>query len=549
MHDRTIWKTAPSLWRDGLAGAVALDRPVVLRFDTDDFMTRLQANLDDADARDLGAFVLRSETWKEPAVGLDAPAGLGVPRLYQPTHGRFYVAGGGLVCERYGLPDKAIHPECGESTFAVLRRLEPVGVAAVDVRDRTTYREYGWVPGGANGTWTAIDARLGPGEERLPLFPMTYVDERRRRMLACTLPVAARERYEGALPPAPVTSSSTDPAAVLAKPGRARLETVVVGLQALLALADTPNIGDPAAFELYREATFFALVDLAGFLADELPDVFAGTAASGTTAGALVALLNGVDFRSDAGTPTWMTALHQAHANRDVVLAALATAPSPVTGVSIVDVVGTPTVAGPPTVYGRGVVGLGVAEVDTVADDLFILVERALSEQEATQPIPAAAAPPSTPPPSRMTGAVYAIRFVYERPRCRLPDRHTVSEPSEPFRLAHFYDPDAPFRDHRIVLPIDTSLEGLRKFPRAVRMDLSSQLRKQMDRIQAIKLGDLDEGEIPDEQPLDLGMVCSMSIPIITICALVLLMIIVSLLNIVFFWIPLFKICLPKGDG
>ena len=78
-------------------------------------------------------------------------------------------------------------------------------------------------------------------------------------------------------------------------------------------------------------------------------------------------------------------------------------------------------------------------------------------------------------------------------------------------------------------------------------MEISAQLRKQMDRIQAIKLADLDDGDIPEEKPLDLGMVCSLSIPIITICALMLLMIIVSLLNIVFFWMPLFKICLPKA--
>ena len=59
---------------------------------------------------------------------------------------------------------------------------------------------------------------------------------------------------------------------------------------------------------------------------------------------------------------------------------------------------------------------------------------------------------------------------------------------AEPFRLAHFYDPDAPFRDNRIVLPVDTSLAGLRKFPKAVKMELSAQLRKQIERVQAIKL-------------------------------------------------------------
>ena len=119
-------------------------------------------------------------------------------------------------------------------------------------------------------------------------------------------------------------------------------------------------------------------------------------------------------------------------------------------------------------------------------------------------------------------------RFVYERPRCHPPLRLTISRPTEPFLLAHFYDPDAPFREHRVVLPVDTSLSGLRKFPRAVTLDVSAQLRKQVDRIQAIKLADLDNGDIPAEKPIDLGMVCSMSIPIITICALVPPMIIVS---------------------
>jgi hypothetical protein len=42
-----------------------------------------------------------------------------------------------------------------------------------------------------------------------------------------------------------------------------------------------------------------------------------------------------------------------------------------------------------------------------------------------------------------------------------------------------------------------------------------------------------------------LGMICSISIPIITICALILLMIIVSLLDIVFHWLPYFVFCFP----
>jgi hypothetical protein len=41
------------------------------------------------------------------------------------------------------------------------------------------------------------------------------------------------------------------------------------------------------------------------------------------------------------------------------------------------------------------------------------------------------------------------------------------------------------------------------------------------------------------------GMICSLSIPIITLCALVLLIIMVTLLDIVFRWLPYFIICFP----
>ena len=40
-------------------------------------------------------------------------------------------------------------------------------------------------------------------------------------------------------------------------------------------------------------------------------------------------------------------------------------------------------------------------------------------------------------------------------------------------------------------------------------------------------------------------MICSLSIPIITICALMLLFIIVFVLDIIFRWVPFFFICFP----
>ncbi len=51
----------------------------------------------------------------------------------------------------------------------------------------------------------------------------------------------------------------------------------------------------------------------------------------------------------------------------------------------------------------------------------------------------------------------------------------------------------------------------------------------------------------PPGQGIETGItwICSFSIPIITICAFILLSIIITLLNILFFWLPLVKICLP----
>ncbi|MGY1776794.1 hypothetical protein ACI8AV_13115 [Geodermatophilus sp. SYSU D00804] len=536
MSDRVVWRTAPPLWRTALDGALALDRPVVLRFDTDDFMTRLQDQLHDREHRDVGGFVVRPETWRQPAAGLDGAAGAGVPTLYHPMHSRFYLVTGALVCARYGLPDKVVRPGCAESAFYVLRRLAPVTGCTVDPAAPATYRELGWVPAGAGGAWVDPAGALAPGEERLPLFPLTYADRHRRRMLAGLVPVSARDRYEQAVPPPPVPSGTGDPIAVLALPGRARLESAVLGLRALLQLAGTPALGNdrPGAVGLFREAAFFALVDLAGLLADELPGVWAGTATGGHR-GALVALLTRHDFGPAPHAPTWLSALHTAHAGRDLVLADLAGAPEPVTGMAVADISGA-------------VAALGVdPDGDTTSDALFGAVDSALREQAGAS---GPAAPPAggPVPEDRTTGGVYVARLVYERPLCRPPERLTLSEPTAPFRFAHLYDPDAPVRPIRIVLPVDTSLQGLRKHPRAVSMELSAQLRRQIDRIVAIKLKDLDDGDIPDEQPLDLGMVCALSIPIITICALVLLMIIVSLLNIVFFWLPLFKTCLPRAS-
>jgi hypothetical protein len=157
----------------------------------------------------------------------------------------------------------------------------------------------------------------------------------------------------------------------------------------------------------------------------------------------------------------------------------------------------------------------------------------------------------------------FVMRCVFERPNCGPLEPAVVSDATRPFQIASFFDPDAPARPIRIALPVDTSPAGLRKFDKNTAFMISDILCGQIDRMKGITLGDLVMSVLPwpfhkdlsapekgpctakGDASLQAGMICSLSIPIITICALLLLMIIVSLLDIIFRWIPYFLICFP----
>ena len=65
--------------------------------------------------------------------------------------------------------------------------------------------------------------------------------------------------------------------------------------------------------------------------------------------------------------------------------------------------------------------------------------------------------------------------------------------------------------------------------------------------LKQLKLGERQywEWDSKTDAGLDLGMICSLSIPIITIVALILLFIFVILFDIIFSWIPFFFFCFP----
>jgi len=156
--------------------------------------------------------------------------------------------------------------------------------------------------------------------------------------------------------------------------------------------------------------------------------------------------------------------------------------------------------------------------------------------------------------------AWFAIRCVYERPNCGPFDPPVVSEPTRPFQMAGFFDPDGPARPIRIPMPFDISPAGLRKFPKGTTLMISDMLCGQLKKIRKLTLGDLVLSVLPWPFHKDLpnpgatgpcrdgdsfGMFCSLSIPIVTLCALILLIILVLLFDIFFHWLPFLFFCFP----
>lgn len=111
------------------------------------------------------------------------------------------------------------------------------------------------------------------------------------------------------------------------------------------------------------------------------------------------------------------------------------------------------------------------------------------------------------------------------------------------FRVAAPFDPEAS-RPSMIQMP---SLSDLKRgFAKGASMITPSDTFNLMNSLK------LDKGVSPDALPdkppeggLDIQWICSFSLPVITLIAMLLLMIMISLLNIIFFWMPWVRICLP----
>ncbi len=197
-------------------------------------------------------------------------------------------------------------------------------------------------------------------------------------------------------------------------------------------------------------------------------------------------------------------------------------------------------------------------QIDTAfqqVDDLAELVEKALPPMTATT-VPPEIEKPKLPLDVRE--GWFVIRCVFERPNCGLLHPAAVSIPTEKFQMASFFDPDAPARQVRISLPMDISPAGLRKFKKNATLMMSDMLCGKVGEIRKLTFGDLVLSVLPWPFHKDLpnpgktgpckdnsGMYCSLSIPIVTLAALILLIIIVALFDMFFHWIPWLFTCFP----
>ena len=193
-------------------------------------------------------------------------------------------------------------------------------------------------------------------------------------------------------------------------------------------------------------------------------------------------------------------------------------------------------------------------------DKFAVLVLRAMRDDQP-QPAPEPAVPAAAIAPANAFDGRFVIRCVYDRPACEPLHGAVMSHRTEPFEMAGFFDPDAPARPIRIGLPVDTTPAGLRKFDKNTAFVISDTLCGQIRRMKGLSLADLVLSVLPwpfhkdlpgdagapcrTDLGLSLGMICSISLPIITLCALILLMIMVSLFDIIFRWMAFFMICFP----
>lgn len=137
------------------------------------------------------------------------------------------------------------------------------------------------------------------------------------------------------------------------------------------------------------------------------------------------------------------------------------------------------------------------------------------------------------------TARYVARAFIRVKQPCHCPPKILWSPYSEPFGIAPWFD-SSPAGPVPIVLP-DLTPDFLHRAKPDVAFSVPAKLANVLNQ-DPKKFFDGSAGK---GSGFELDWICGFNIPIITICAFIVLNIMLSLLNIIFFWLPYVKVCIP----
>ncbi len=501
MSQQFEWLKPHPLWQDDgdEYRQPAFFQPHLFRYDSDAFVEEFMAAAQSGN----GALAGKVAQPVQPGATL---------KLFQPVHGSFYLVSGSLCCVEPGFPQREVNLADGESTFCVLRKL----VGGV---------EYGWIP--ANGRpagWEAVGnggRALLDHEDRLPLYATPPKDG--RTVLFGYVPVSSKETYSAG--PAMLAQITGEPASAFADPRAEELQSrfidqakVLPGMPLSRQIEPAPALATPIRLQM----SVFTLLDLWELLdrPDVLPDVAAAlrdnpnATFAGPKAAEKAQLMNFFKTAQWRAGRTLASALGEVAKKQGELNQSEA----------------DPSALGFNSTF----------RCDAVLFDGATLrsrFEAALSSESR---------PPVELPKIEPGGeATYVLRCVYERPQCD-PVQQVISRPSRPFRLAAFFDPDAPARQVKIPLPTNVSMSDMRRFKKGVSFMISEPMQRKINLITG-KEKELvkDDPSLGSESSGGFAFICSFSIEIIFIVAFFLLLMFVIIFNFVFWWILFFRICLP----
>jgi hypothetical protein len=519
------------------------------------FVAQFQADASSAPGNNASLFNWEQEDRMPSAQG-------SLLKLRRPVHRTFHVVAWEASCKLPTAPSgqPPIVPEKIASAGFVVRTGDPNAPQGFQI---TKGKPQGWAsvepcvdPDAARQVkalgLVPRQATLSPGytgEETFPLHPLAVQDgAATHTLLYGYLPIGGGD-YVPATPPSPPDATddlladltwpfglagfSNGPPSVYTFDQQISSGQIRSSMAALLrVLLGRYQLADPAAWSDPPNAALVNILDGLSFYADppsplsgqSLRDWAAANPVSGSTLGAVLRDYAATTAPASAGGAQDANAPQLTYA--DVLLLTLMQA----------DPTSSATPLQPSTRLQAGAANLLV--IESVASQfraaLRLRAAQAVATSTSTVPVPKLVSGP--------TGRYFVVPFV----RTIRPDgcEHIFwGTPSDPFAVAAAFDPDAA-RPSLIEMP---SLADARKgAARGATFDLPPDLADLVNGLSNNSAAQtmLSGGGGPSGG-LGIRFLCSFSLPVITICAMILLSVVISLLNIFLGWMAWVKICLP----